>query len=60
MQFEYSQKGCAKAKKWLKKNGLYPTCVKYELSTDGWNIIACANAEWEKLNAKLVRNTKEN
>ena len=50
MKFENSTEGYIEAKKWLEDNNLYPSCMKYELSTDGWTLIACANSEWEKQN----------
>ena len=49
-QFEGTEVGYIKAKRWLIENNLYPSCIKYELSTDGWTLIACANDLWEKMN----------
>lgn len=57
MFFENDEEGYIEAVKWLKENELYPTCLKYELSTDGWTVIACANSLLEKMNEENERKT---
>lgn len=60
--FELTEEGCVAAKKWLKDNNLYPSCIKYSHSTTGWEIIGCANSLMEKMNEKKrnERESKEN
>ena len=54
-RFEGTSEGYIAAMAWLKENNLWPSCMKYELSTDGWTVIACANSLKEKMDEKTKR-----
>ena len=46
----HPQKGYNEAKKWLQEIGEWNYVNTHGFSTDGWSIIATANAIWDKQN----------
>ena len=48
--FHPDKEGYEEAKKWLKEIGEWDYVSTHGLSTDGWSIVATANAMWNKRN----------
>lgn len=49
-RFQYTTAGYEEAKKWLQEIGEWEYVSTHGFSTDGWSIVATANAIWDKRN----------
>ena len=48
----HPEKGYEEAKEWLQEIGKWDYVSTHGFSTDGWSIIATANAIWDKRNGQ--------
>ena len=56
----HPEKGYSEAKAYLEEIGEWDYVSSHGFSTDGWSIIASANAIWDKNNNEGIHKTKIN